>query len=92
MLWENALIYIAWLYNAWQSEAHPAPLKKQLEEGYRFIVQQAEGFYFGASSNPFLKSSKKYEEQEMKKRQTCCLYYKTDGGTCFKTCPMNEAD
>ncbi len=92
MLWENALIYIAWLYNAWQSEDHPAPLKKQLEEDYRFIVQQAEGFHFGASSNPFLKSSRKYEEQEMKKRQTCCLYYRTDGGTCCKTCPMNEAD
>ncbi|MDN4073811.1 IucA/IucC family C-terminal-domain containing protein [Fictibacillus terranigra] len=92
MLWENALIYIAWLYDAWRSEEHPAHIKKRLEEDYRFIVQEAEGFHFGTSSNPFLNSSRKYEEKEMPKRQTCCLYYRTDGGTCCKTCPLKEAD
>ncbi|MDN4523778.1 IucA/IucC family C-terminal-domain containing protein [Fictibacillus fluitans] len=92
MLWENALIYISWLYNTWKDENHPPEILERLEDDYRFLVKRAEGFHFGTASNPFSKLAMRYEAHQFQQRKTCCLYYRTDGGTCCTTCPLKKAD
>ncbi|SDM57242.1 siderophore-iron reductase FhuF [Fictibacillus solisalsi] len=92
MLWENALIYMAWLYNTWKGENHPPAIHERLEDDYQFLVKQAQGFHFGTTSNPFSILAARYEDHRFQQRKTCCLYYRTDGGTCCNTCPLKKAD
>lgn len=92
MLWENTLIYIAWVYNNWLSEEQSPSQRELIESDYAFIIRDADGSHFNRASNPFLHSGRKYEENERTRRQTCCLYYRTGDGTCCKTCPRTKAN
>ncbi len=85
-LWENAWIYIRWVYETWLGEDHPANVKQRIQSDYAFIMD-APAFHFGLSKNPFQRFAPPAGCNETKVRKTCCLYYKTENGTCCKTCP-----
>jgi ferric iron reductase protein FhuF len=85
-LWENAWIYIRWVYETWLAEDHPEDVKQRIQDDYAFFMNAA-AFHFGVSKNPFHRFALPIGCEDTKVRKTCCLYYKTDNGTCCKTCP-----
>jgi ferric iron reductase protein FhuF len=86
ILWENAWIYLKWVYETWLSEDHPIEIKQRIQDDYTFI-KNAASFHFGLSKNPFQNFLPPAGSQPSTIRKTCCLYYKTDYGTCCSTCP-----
>ncbi|MFC0189248.1 IucA/IucC family C-terminal-domain containing protein [Fictibacillus aquaticus] len=87
MLWENCWIYIRWLYEKWLSEEHPPAVLQQIQSDYQYISLSSPASLFGARKHPFVKLRTAGDLNGNKIRQTCCLYYRTEGGTCCKTCP-----
>ncbi|MGA4721361.1 IucA/IucC family C-terminal-domain containing protein [Fictibacillus nanhaiensis] len=85
-LWENAWIYIRWVYETWLTEEHSAEVKQRIQEDYAFFME-APAFHFGLTKNPFHRFTAPIGCGPTKTRKTCCLYYKTDNGTCCSTCP-----
>lgn len=85
-LWENAWIYIRWIYETWLSEDHPDEVKQRIQEDYAFFMD-AEAYHFGLTKNPFHRFMAPVGCGPTKVRKTCCLYYKTENGTCCSTCP-----
>ncbi|MBY6036451.1 (2Fe-2S)-binding protein [Fictibacillus nanhaiensis] len=85
-LWENAWIYIRWIYETWLSEDHSEEMKQRIQEDYAFFMD-APAFHFGLSKNPFHRFAPPSGCEQTKVRKTCCLYYKTENGTCCSTCP-----
>ncbi|EIT86300.1 hypothetical protein A374_05031 [Fictibacillus macauensis ZFHKF-1] len=90
MLWENAFIYIVWLYQTWLHEDHSPELKATIAEDYAYIVKEAQGTLFNTSKNPFSSFIDACEKNHFTKRTTCCLYNQTEAGTCCKTCPNSS--
>lgn len=88
MLWENARIYIVWLYETWLKENHSESIQKRIQDDYQFIIHDAEPYHFGTmKKNPFFRFEHDHQERQ---RQTCCLYYRTENGTCCTTCPRKN--
>jgi ferric iron reductase protein FhuF len=85
-LWENAWIYIKWIYETWLAEEHPPHLKKRIQNDYTFI-KNAAAFHFGLNKNPFTKFLEPAGCHAQSIRKTCCLYYRTENGSCCSTCP-----
>jgi ferric iron reductase protein FhuF len=85
-LWENAWIYIRWVYETWLSEDHSDEMKQRIQEDYAFFMD-ASAYHFGLSKNPFQRFAPPVGCGTSKVRKTCCLYYKTENGTCCSTCP-----
>jgi ferric iron reductase protein FhuF len=85
-LWENAWIYIRWIYDTWLSEDHPSEVKQRIQDDYAFFMD-APAYHFGLTKNPFHRFMAPIGCGPTKIRKTCCLYYKTENGTCCSTCP-----
>jgi Uncharacterized Fe-S protein len=83
VLWENAAIYIFWLYEKRMGEGATAEQQAQMEEDFRYLVQEAPARLFGeARHNPLTrfyteKRRTKAYEDPFRIRKTCCYYYQT---------------
>lgn len=86
VLWENAAIYIFWLYEKRMGEGATAEQKARMEEDFRYLVQEAPARLFGeARYNPLTrfyteKRRTKAHEDPFRIRKTCCYYYQTTPG------------
>ncbi|MBM7661484.1 siderophore-iron reductase FhuF [Bacillus mesophilus] len=92
-LWENAAVYIFWIY---ESMMEKEPNHPNLKEDFQALLE-AEGTVFGSySKNPIRKfyTEKKYishKDSMLRVRKTCCFYNRLpdseDGcSTCPQTC------
>ncbi|MCM3629629.1 (2Fe-2S)-binding protein [Paenibacillus glycanilyticus] len=85
VLWENAAIYIFWLYEKRMGEGAAPEQRARMEEDFRYLVQEAPGHLFGESRNPLTrfyteKRRTKAYEDPVRIRKTCCYYYQTTPG------------
>ncbi|WP_026703157.1 hypothetical protein [Salibacterium aidingense] len=92
MLWENTAVRVFSLYEKKLPSSAAAPLEKQIEGDFRYMVQEASGELFGEAANPlrpfFNSSTEERNSKNIRVRKTCCFLYETGGGrSCCSTCP-----
>lgn len=92
-LWENAAIYVYWLYEIQMLKEADEQIKKQIHCDFQYLLYVAAGDLFGTNKNPLKKFNNKkcqspLTKQLIRGRNTCCLYYKisSEGDYC-STCP-----
>lgn len=95
ILWENAVIYIYWLYESRFKNARKG-VQLQAQEDFQFLLEKLPGIAFNLNSNPL----KKYYHDKtqlsslsepIRIRQTCCFYYEIAGDRQYcKTCPKKN--
>ncbi|WP_456277758.1 siderophore-iron reductase FhuF [Bacillus sp. AK128] len=91
ILWENAAVYIFWIY---ESMMEQEPNNELLKEDFQALLD-AEGSMFGnLSKNPISKfyTEKRYishMDKEIRVRKTCCMFNRLPNseGACT-TCPL----
>lgn len=92
-IWENAAIYVYWLYETRMQTEIDKKYKKQIDHDFQYLLYDAPGELFGAAKNPIKryynsKCRSPLKDQLTRYRTTCCLYYltKSQGEYC-STCP-----
>lgn len=91
ILWENAMVRIAPLYeDGLEEETNPVILQR-LHEDFTFITQTAPASLFGERRNPFKKFMSKTNIDTMSElpdiRKTCCFYYEMSSAEYCRACP-----
>ncbi|WP_270180510.1 IucA/IucC family C-terminal-domain containing protein [Alkalihalobacillus sp. CinArs1] len=91
ILWENAAIYLFWLYETeLQKDAGEEQLAR-IQEDFHYLLKEFQCTSFTCGVNPFIQYHTEKEETANGKqrfRRTCCLFDQaSDDGRCCKTCP-----
>lgn len=91
ILWENAMVRIAPLYEDGLEEETNQAILQRLHEDFTFITQTAPASLFGERRNPFKKFMSKTNIGTMSElpdiRQTCCFYYEMSSAEYCRACP-----
>ncbi|MDP4553435.1 siderophore-iron reductase FhuF [Alkalihalobacillus macyae] len=91
ILWENAAIYLFWIYETLIPSKGNEEQKQRAKEDFHYIVHQFQCTSFTCGTNPFLPyytEKKERAEGTMRTRKTCCLRDQISPDTmCCKTCP-----
>lgn len=92
ILWENTAVYVYWLYETKLANIE-GPLRKQVEDDFRYLIQGAPASFFGETFQPLArfytnKRRTSFSEEPLRMRKTCCLYYQLNAeGECCTGCP-----
>ncbi|MBN8208753.1 hypothetical protein JI666_08340 [Bacillus sp. NTK071] len=91
ILWENAAIYLFWLYETLIPGEGDSEQKRRGEEDFHYFLREFNCTSFTCGANPFLPYySEKTEREEgsLRIRKTCCLKDQISAESpCCKTCP-----
>ncbi|TKD70499.1 siderophore-iron reductase FhuF [Pseudalkalibacillus hwajinpoensis] len=91
ILWENAAIYLFWLYETVIPTEGDLEQKRRGEEDFHYFLREFNCTSFTCGANPFLPYySEKTEREEglLRIRKTCCLKDQISSESpCCKTCP-----
>ena len=91
ILWENAAIYLFWVYETLIPTEGNAKQVSRAKEDFHYLLREFNCTSFTCGANPFMPYySDKLEREEgaIRFRRTCCLYDQvSEGGACCKTCP-----
>ncbi|MCA0170621.1 IucA/IucC family C-terminal-domain containing protein [Bacillus sp. RAR_GA_16] len=91
ILWENAAIYLFWVYETLIPNEGNAEQVSRAKEDFHYLLREFNCTSFTCGANPFMPYySDKLEREEgaIRFRRTCCLYDQvSEGGACCKTCP-----
>lgn len=74
------------------NEAENDTQRRQIEDDYQFLVRGLDGEVFGRTKNPFdvkirLIDNPRDPGKPMRMKTTCCMFYRTEGGTLCYACP-----
>jgi ferric iron reductase protein FhuF len=91
ILWENAAIYLFWVYETLIPSEGNAEQVSRAKEDFHYLLKEFNCTSFTCGANPFMPYySEKVERDDgpIRFRRTCCLYDQiSEGGACCKTCP-----
>lgn len=91
ILWENAAIYLFWIYETLIPSEGNEDQVSRAQEDFHYLLREFNCTSFTCGANPFMPYySEKVEKEEgaIRFRRTCCLYDQvSEGGACCKTCP-----
>nr|WP_255647906.1 IucA/IucC family C-terminal-domain containing protein [Pseudalkalibacillus hwajinpoensis] len=91
ILWENAAIYLFWVYETLIPSEGNAEQVNRAKEDFHYLLREFNCTSFTCGANPFMPYySEKVEREEgpIRFRRTCCLYDQVSAdGACCKTCP-----
>ena len=79
-------------------EAEDEARRSIIEDDYRFLTQGLNGAVFGRKRNPFDVKVRWIDNpwnpgQPMRMKTSCCMFYRTEGGTMCYACPkMTDAE
>ncbi|QJD88029.1 (2Fe-2S)-binding protein [Cohnella herbarum] len=95
VLWENAAIYVYWLYENRIEEGASEAQKSRIRDDFQYLINEAPATLFGETSNPFKKfNSDKImiptSDVPLRIRKTCCYYYQTSDEEYCPTCPKRK--
>ncbi|MFF2480293.1 IucA/IucC family C-terminal-domain containing protein [Paenibacillus sp. NPDC058071] len=97
VLWENAAIYVYWLYEKNMAAEQDEQRRERMHEDFQYLLHDAPGSLFGEKANPLAKyNSPKIVvpklEAPIRVRKTCCYYYMTSDETddYCNTCPKAQ--
>jgi ferric iron reductase protein FhuF len=91
VLWENASIYLYWMYETYMPGKAAEEQRMRITEDFRYMLN-AHPSLFGERKNPL---SRFYcdrctlpgSDQPVRFRKTCCLYCEISNGKLCHTCP-----
>lgn len=95
VLWENAAVYVYWLYEKRIGDGVNESQKSRIREDFHYLVNEAPASLFGETVNPLAKfnspkSRKAPSDQPIRIRKTCCYYYQISPNQAYcSTCPKN---
>lgn len=91
ILWENAAIYLFWVYETLIPTEGNAEQVSRAKEDFHYLLREFNCTSFTCGANPFMpyySDKVKREAGAIRFRRTCCLYDQvSEGGACCKTCP-----
>lgn len=91
VLWENASVYLYWMYETFMPGKADEEQKMRISEDFRYMLN-AHPSLFGERENPLSrfycdKCTLPGSDQPVRIRKTCCLYYEIGDGQLCQTCP-----
>lgn len=95
VLWENAAVYVYWLYERRMGEGADERQKQRIRDDFDYLLHEAPAVCFGLRGNPLSrfdspKCRTVQSEKPVRIRQTCCLYYQaSSAGSYCSICPKN---
>lgn len=91
ILWENAAIYLFWLYETELPANATEEEMEKIQEDFHYLIKEFQCSSFTCGVNPFIQYFSEKEETAnglMRFRKTCCLFDQASAdGRCCKTCP-----
>ncbi|WP_377887288.1 IucA/IucC family C-terminal-domain containing protein [Alkalihalobacillus sp. R86527] len=91
ILWENAAIYLFWLYETELPSGASEDQQSKIQEDFHYLLKEFQCTSFTCGVNPFIQYYTQKEETAngpQRFRRTCCLFDQaSDDGRCCKTCP-----
>ena len=93
ILWENAAVYIYWLYEKVLAEHENEQIRLRAADDFDYLIRCAPGSLFGNyHQNPLARyyTEPQYQEDSasfVRVRKTCCFSYKLNVKGFCKTCP-----
>ncbi|WP_332604923.1 IucA/IucC family C-terminal-domain containing protein [Acinetobacter sp. ESBL14] len=98
ILWENTAVRVFSLYEKRIQKINNCAVQRNLQEDFRYLLEQAPPEVFGLSDNPlkrfnFKKIRVVETDEEVRYRKSCCFYYKaSDPVEYCSTCPLVHPD
>ncbi|WP_110113811.1 (2Fe-2S)-binding protein [Bacillus sp. CGMCC 1.16541] len=95
ILWENASVYVMWMYEMLLNEPALESIKERIQADFSYLYEEENGSLFGAyHQNPLSRYNKPKQfveslQVDVRVRKTCCFSYQTAAKNQYcTTCPI----